>query len=969
MKPGKRKSPGADVSYPSTPLTTSIPPRRAISQPAALLPPVEHNISQRLSTTLFRRKTLRDAEQLSATDSAATQSRGSSLSRHGRQPSGAVTGDGSAERDESRPRSSWLRRISAIPSSHGSSPAPSILKMEVDLHVNSLRSQEDEMPNKLVKRSTSQRGLSITEAKGSFFRRPATSHRRSASQIPTSTPQQMTPAPSIPAQTPPLVPTAPSWRPYFESAYPRKRHTSDTTRDTPIRTVSVPYLRRPTLVHAQNVQRQEPHDDIDERRPWTSPDPPPAPAPAPVYRRQGLRRSLTNFRKNGRQRNFTDPTVRVFKEDVQGSILPTARQSPLSPVSRSSTFNFEVPHGTPVFASSPPMQQITHPTISAHKRVSAAQSDMNTTSSDNDTRVFTDDDSMDFQSDSAYDSLATRATASSHSGYRQPKIETIFDEPVSENGELGRTSLEDLMLRSTLNEQGQAMSARTPAWAEAVGMGITGLPDEHAKPDMHADRAATPIRSSALSSIEELTATPVSLGQRARLIDIPSSSPPSVLRHPMPPPRVPRVNYPEDMDIDRDDSIDWSPKSTRDSASPSSLLPSNQTTSCSEQQLSTPQPPDSSKRSSIFDWSEQKEAANGFGPRPRTVHGKHANEANRSRASGRKSTNTTHLRSQSVPVNREVVEKDTTTAAASKFGTWGLGNKPVSEEWSDDFEFDDMEEPKEFRPVELPVQANQRDSMRSVKVPQNILDRQASVHVQFGQVQEFMVLVEDLKRLRTQGATLELLDGQSKQLWDDAENIINLATLNDEEDGPLRPPSPISDIFGEDNSPQSRRISHDEKRDSFARRSISNPATPPYGRPRGESLMQAKSFLQTMHQIRAADSSPAAPPVSPPREKLPFDTQDLRDLVTRAGVITRALKEIVRKAEGVAVSPQRTPQKVYDPTFSHIFNPPEISPCPPFRNPGLPKSRSANSYLGAPVGNNENELSSPLKFPAVVEAN
>jgi hypothetical protein len=129
--------------------------------------------------------------------------------------------------------------------------------------------------------------------------------------------------------------------------------------------------------------------------------------------------------------------------------------------------------------------------------------------------------------------------------------------------------------------------------------------------------------------------------------------------------------------------------------------------------------------------------------------------------------------------------------------------------------------------------------------------------------------------------------------------------------------------------------------------------------------MQAKSFLQTIHQNRGeGDPSPASP-VSPPREKLPFDTQDLRDLVTRAGVITRALKEIVRKAEGVALSPQRRPQKA----FGQMFNPPEMSPCPPFRKPGLPKSRSANSYLGASIGMDENEIPSPLKFAAVIEAN
>ena len=964
MKPGKRKSPGADVSYPSPP-ASSLPTRRTVSQPATVVSPSENSFLPRLSTSLFRRKTLRDSEQVSTSDSNATQSRGSSRSRFSRQFSALGGTDGSAERDDSRPRSSWLRRISTIPSSHGSSPAPSVMKVGTDLNVAKPRLLEMEMPNKLIKRSTSVRAVSTNEAKGSFFRRPATSHRRSASQIPTSAPQPIIPAPVVPEPSPSLTTVASEWRPYFDTGYSRKRHTSDTTHDGTIRTVSTPYLRRPTLISARVVQRQDPHDDIDESRPLTSPS-----ELSTIQRRQRLRPTLT-FRKATRQRNFTDPTVRVFKEDVQGSILPASRYSPLSPVSRSSTFNFDIPHGTPVFASSPPMQQAPHQSIAVHKRVSTTHSDMNTTSSDNDTRVFTDDDSMDFQSDSAYDSLATRATASSHSGFRQPKIETIFDEPISEQGERGGTSLEDLMQRSTLHEQHPRPVE--PEWAENVGMGITGISKDENMHDFSAPQAFTPIKSSALSSIEELTATPVALGQRAKLIDIPSSSPPSVLRHPLASTRATKVHYPEDMDVDGGDSIDWSPKSTRDSPIPSGTLPENPAKRHASHRIASPHPPDSTERSSIFDWSEQqKEASNGFVPRPRTVHGKHTNEAGRSRASGRKSTNTTHLRSQSVPVNREIgVDIEAPPSAAAKFGTWGLGNKPVSEEWSDDFEFDDIDDSKDMKVTKVVIEPSQRDSMRSVKVPQTILDRQASVHLQFGQVQEFMMLVEELKRLRSRGVALELLEGQSRQVWEEAENIINLATLNDEDDGPLRPPSPISsDIFGEESSPNGRRFSVEERRDPLQRRSVSSPATPatpPFTRPRGESLMQAKSFLQIIQQNRA-DSSPAAPPSQQRQEKTPFDTQDLRELVTRAGVINRALKEIVRKAEGVTVSPQRTPQRNYDPTFSHIFNPPENSPCPPFKKPGLPKSKSANSYLGGPVAD-ENERPSPVPFPAVIEAN
>ena len=245
-------------------------------------------------------------------------------------------------------------------------------------------------------------------------------------------------------------------------------------------------------------------------------------------------------------------------------------------------------------------------------------------------------------------------------------------------------------------------------------------------------------------------------------------------------------------------------------------------------------------------------------------------------------------------------------SSATKFGTWALGSKPVSEEWSDDFVFDDPDDAAEENLVPtIEEKAQNRESIRSVKVPQSIMDRQQSVHIQFGQVRDFMLLVEELKRLRIRGADLGLLDSHSRQLWDDAESIIDLATVNDEDDALPRPPSPLSsDMFGDETPPPKRQFD-DEMGRTNNRRSISNPATPPYGRPRGESL-QTKSFLQAIHQHRSGvEISPTVerPRREHERDKLPFDTQDLRDLVVRAGVINRALKEIVRKSRRGILEP------------------------------------------------------------------
>jgi len=98
----------------------------------------------------------------------------------------------------------------------------------------------------------------------------------------------------------------------------------------------------------------------------------------------------------------------------------------------------------------------------------------------------------------------------------------------------------------------------------------------------------------------------------------------------------------------------------------------------------------------------------------------------------------------------------------------------------------------------------------------------------------------------------------------------------------------------------------------------------------------------------------------------------LRDLVIRAGVITRALKEIVRKAEGVSLSPERSsmPKFPHDPVFRQIFDPPDSSPSPTLKKPaGVPKSRSANSYLDGANTSNDLDMTQALKFTSVVEAN
>lgn len=571
---------------------------------------------------------------------------------------------------------------------------------------------------------------------------------------------------------------------------------------------------------------------------------------------------------------------------------------------------------------------------------------------------------MGFHSDTAYDSIGTSTTMNSKSDLPGLEIERLFDDiPAPAATKQSLLPLEELIPRGSFSELSQH-----------DGTSLDGL-----------DSLSTP-RDDHSSNSENLDcfATPVAVRDDQSRLGTSPSSPPS-------------TPYSKDLDADhgpielisaeteglalRDNEL-WDhgayPRSTSKDEYSSPELPQHSSWRLSPPLLGAHQRPPvphqqgfdgarEEKRLSIFDWSEQqrsdRDSLYGSSPRPRTVHSKQNNDGRGGRAPGRRAPNALHLRSQSVPAPKESYLDSNPSFPPTKFGTWGLGNKGVSEEWTDDFEFDEVDE--------CETQHSSDRVGTGMKVPQAIIDRQASVHGQFGQVQEFMLLVEELKRLRHQGTLLDLMGGPSNHLWDDAENIINLATLNEEEEEEeedLVPPQSPSfsngfDDFDEISSPAQRLRQQylfgtgDESTTAPGVTLNSAPATLAAGRPRGESLAQAKSFLQTMHKNRVGvESSPFADRNPPP--KLPFDTQDLRDLVTRAGIATRALKDIVRKAEGVFTSPVRTPKEPQDPPFSQIFNRPENA-SPTSKKPCLVKSTSVNSYINGSLASSNNERERP----------
>lgn len=346
------------------------------------------------------------------------------------------------------------------------------------------------------------------------------------------------------------------------------------------------------------------------------------------------------------------------------------------------------------------------------------------------------------------------------------------------------------------------------------------------------------------------------------------------------------------------------------------------------------------QKMNIFDWSEQTRTDRDMSDseaRPRTVHGKQNGIDRGSRAACRKVPSTIHLRSQSVPVARDAPVSDS-RQTSGKFGTWGLGSKGVSEDWDSDFDFDDGEEAQ----ASQDSKTTEFDAApHSMTVPKAILERQASLRGQFGQVQELTLLVEELKRLRHQASVLGLVDGPSGDLWQEAEGIVNLATI-DEEDRRSPPGSPSSLTFSFDDSDDdgpnvaSKRDSEGSwqatvRQDGQLLSSRQTPGCsggmwqPPSHKPAVKQLTEDSSKSNSVIDILQSGQRPessALPGLStaPRPQKLPFDTQSLRDLVVRAGVITRALKEVIRKAEGVDTSPQDVFPT--DPPFRRIFDQP-----------------------------------------------
>ncbi|KAG8533326.1 uncharacterized protein KY384_002109 [Bacidia gigantensis] len=674
--------------------------------------------------------------------------------------------------------------------------------------------------------------------------------------------------------------------------------------------------------------------------------------------------------------------------------------SPLPPLKRLSSFQLNLPETIPSYPTTPGRREsptrpreisLTTPLTSSHGQsleqvrsyqLSGTHSDHASTllGSDNENShiVSSDEDDFDGRSSTVYDSTRTGATGSSLNGNKRPHIDAIFDEsPPPKHPNLEDKVL-DLKHLAIADIPGKAHYQVRQQASTRNGMdettSVLKVPNEQQNIPF-----STFKNKSSLLEYGELPGlnSNTKIGSNSKSVDESANSQQTSPHSSRPPPRA--LGNPES-------EAGFSPPKER-----------------SRSRRSTPRRRDSpsagSPRLNPFEWSEQSVSdRNNSQPesvRPKTVHGRLGKDLRGHRPSNRRGPPALHLRSQSVPVPSD----NRNHSSASKIDTWVLGGNGPSEDWDGDFDF---EEPSRLA---KPMNESMRPSLSSgMLVPKAILENQASVHGQFGQVKELTKLVEELKRLQQQAKLQGIMNGQAIELWREAEGIINLATLDEDEQDLLPPHSPSADFdFFDEDSPSNRRrrpnsptpptpppkddrpsLSSGTSSQNLERMpSIRSSVTPPPGsRPRKESSAKAKTVLEHIHQQRT-DYDGALLNAAITQRKLPFDTTSLKDLVTRAGVVTRALKEEVRRAENRSGSPLtdvRTDQRSNtppDPPFSQtLFKKP--SPSSSFsKSPRVtqsPKSQKSPKSPKSPKSSrgshssvlNDNEIKGHMKIMTVV---
>lgn len=846
-------------------------------------------------------------------------------------------------------------------------------------------------PNKLVKRTSSAHSTqgsphdSVSASRLPVLRRPATSHQRSATLQETYSNLCQDSRDSSP------------WRHYFTprvAAADAASRRGSTSIPNPIKRVYPDRKHIPTLVLAKELVRPAVVElDISEREEDFPMVASTASSPFPSYiprfeesaasrrsfsisdllahRPQPLRtRSspVTGRRWSSRSLRTARPKVVLAPQESMGTNhskpaghefeRPTKRQSIVNPrdsprsKSRSSTdktllLNTEVnlnletqplrfeagilrtsePTSRAQMPSHEPqlLSATTLPATSLEQARLSLNSDIASISADSDSDAQSlGDNSTDCQSDYVHDPFPTRTTRSS-SGRRGPHIETIFDESPPSFSSGRSTKLKDFL-----------------SDAQFSG-GSSGDRYRHSTIEEEDSVVSTPVRSSRNRSVDS---TP---SARPGASYIFSSSPPSM--NIMANPDDIDWDTPEDSGSDRGLGIrSRDLPSTANGVSTESSLPFR-----FGPKLQPPYPRSVGStphrkgvfpidKANLFDWAEQQPSpshTSNSPPRPRTVHGKKDQDNRWSRPAGRRGPSAgMHARSHSVPVVPDLVGKRD-TVAANKFGTWGVGSKAVTEDWNEDFDFDD---PPPMVQTNLSMDEKRIDSGHEMFVPRSIREQQENVVANIGLLREWGLLIEELKELRMRAVGLDMMIGPYQQAWREVDAMIELADQESEEHTleprgtpPSSPGFDLSD-FEEQSPPRhspARLLERVPSSPDFSP-SAEAPTTPQnttrVTRPRKDSELVAQTVIAALQTRRDTADPTIAQPAGPSR-KVPFDTATLRHIVPYVNGLKRRVKDALRETEGLYSSPRRSSSPVPSmytgenlagaPAFRSIFNEPQ----------------------------------------------
>jgi hypothetical protein len=658
---------------------------------------------------------------------------------------------------------------------------------------------------------------------------------------------------------------------------------------------------------------------------------------------------------------FTPP-LSGYKEETQNRAQPESQElkrdalASIPPLSRLSSFHLDLskvgpspPHSAGLQASSPiQISPTTAPQgaqFSSHSRAVSKEGASTLAGSEMSVPGLAsgDDDDTDYKSDAVFDSF--RTNDSNRVRVVETPLDSMFDE--SPLGTLGNVKAKRLSIQEILGNNWDG-DTRIMEEDEGSSTPIRGIRGPHIAGDTDGaeDRAT------------EIARFQISIGNNVRNFG-----------------RLSLDTTDDDYDWARDDedvlsnplSPPTSSVNSRRGASPQlrtalANISGNATPDSYTTGVTTERP-----RSNVFDWSESApEKTDDSFTRPRTAHGKRELDLRGGRTAVRPSA---HVRSQSVPV----VEPVDIAKGAHKFGTWGLGVKNASEDWDDDFEFDEGS-------TSGSGQKNPAQKL-SMSVPPSIQTAQATVKAHSGHIRELSLLVDSLKRICRQGRELNLLNGQSALLWKEAENIIALASPDEDDVDDNEADSYSSDS---QSSPLEERYLDEgfdaasldrsdmpleapeldipknavvRERQVVRRRSVFSPDDDIFGTtwslekegtrphtPRTPDRIRefhtpdgavVSSVIAAMEQQRSLPGRRQESPLKPSKAKLFFDTNSLHELVRRASSVFHTLSDIVRKEELLSMSPQATPTKLDHrirpghggtPAFTRVFTDPDTSP-------------------------------------------